>query len=98
LLALRLLAVEGDYGTLVLTEESAEVLGRRREVMMRREPERTRSRSSSGAKKKAVAELGLQAARRDPDVRRRPAVAGRAVERGRPRLRCDEDGRPGRAG
>jgi ATP-dependent DNA helicase RecQ len=62
LLALRLLAVEGDYGTLVLTEESAEVLGRRREVMMRREPERTRSRSSSGAKKKAVAELAPEAA------------------------------------
>jgi ATP-dependent DNA helicase RecQ len=62
LLALRLLAVEGDYGTLVLTEESAEVLGRRREVMMRREPERTRSRSSSSAKKKAVAELAPEAA------------------------------------
>ncbi len=32
LLAQGLLAVEGDYGTLVLTEASAEVLGRRREV------------------------------------------------------------------
>ncbi|TDW23274.1 DNA helicase RecQ [Kribbella kalugense] len=62
LLALRLLAVEGDYGTLVLTEESTEVLGRRREVMMRREPERTRSRSSSSAKKKAVADLAPEAA------------------------------------
>ncbi|WP_283138079.1 DNA helicase RecQ [Rhizohabitans arisaemae] len=37
LLAQGLLAVEGDYGTLVLTESSGEVLGRRREVLMRRE-------------------------------------------------------------
>ncbi|OZV81083.1 DNA helicase RecQ [Micromonospora echinospora] len=40
LLAEGLLTVEGDYGTLALTEASAEVLGRRRTVMMRREPER----------------------------------------------------------
>ncbi|MFF5920457.1 DNA helicase RecQ [Streptomyces flavochromogenes] len=37
LLALGLLAVEGDYGTLVLTEESGEVLGGRRTVTMRKE-------------------------------------------------------------
>ncbi|MEV7868692.1 DNA helicase RecQ [Streptomyces sp. NPDC088124] len=40
LLAQGLIAVEGDYGTLVLTEESAEVLGGRRQVMLRREPEK----------------------------------------------------------
>ncbi|MGQ0840214.1 DNA helicase RecQ [Actinokineospora sp.] len=40
LLAQGLLAVEGDYGTLALTEASAEVLGKTREVMLRREPER----------------------------------------------------------
>ncbi|WP_248962164.1 DNA helicase RecQ [Sphaerisporangium perillae] len=40
LLAQGLLSVEGDYGTLVLTDASAEVLGRRREVPMRRDPER----------------------------------------------------------
>ncbi|WP_336914948.1 DNA helicase RecQ [Streptomyces sp. SCR1-8] len=40
LLAQGLLAVEGDYGTLVLTETSGEVLGGRREVAMRREPEK----------------------------------------------------------
>ncbi|MFF4417147.1 DNA helicase RecQ [Streptosporangium sp. NPDC001559] len=39
LLAQGLLTVEGDYGTLLLTEESAEVLGRRRQVMMRRQPQ-----------------------------------------------------------
>ncbi|MBC6451235.1 DNA helicase RecQ [Actinokineospora xionganensis] len=42
LLAQGLLAVEGDYGTLALTEASADVLGRTRQVMLRREPERTR--------------------------------------------------------
>jgi ATP-dependent DNA helicase RecQ len=40
LLAQGLLSVEGDYGTLVLTDASAEVLGRQRQVMLRREPER----------------------------------------------------------
>ncbi|QLE72484.1 DNA helicase RecQ [Streptomyces rectiverticillatus] len=40
LLAQGLLAVEGDYGTLVLTEASGEVLGGRREVRLRSEPER----------------------------------------------------------
>ncbi|MGK5741764.1 DNA helicase RecQ [Micromonospora sp. URMC 103] len=64
LLAEGLLAVEGDYGTLVLTDASAEVLGRRRTVMMRREPERPasgragRSRSAGAA----VAELPPAAA------------------------------------
>jgi ATP-dependent DNA helicase RecQ len=40
LLAQGLLAVEGDYGTLVLTEASAQVLRKQRPVMLRREPER----------------------------------------------------------
>jgi ATP-dependent DNA helicase RecQ len=40
LLAQDLLAVEGDYGTLVLTKSSAEVLRKEREVLLRREPER----------------------------------------------------------
>jgi ATP-dependent DNA helicase RecQ len=42
LLAAGLLAVEGDYGTLVLTDRSAEVLRGQLTVMMRREPERVR--------------------------------------------------------
>jgi ATP-dependent DNA helicase RecQ len=62
LLALRLLAVEGDYGTLVLTEGSADVLGRRREVLMRREPERKTSKSSRKASA-ASADLSPEAAR-----------------------------------
>ncbi|AXG76948.1 DNA helicase RecQ [Streptomyces paludis] len=40
LLAQGLIAVEGDYGTLVLTEGSREVLGGRRPVVLRREPEK----------------------------------------------------------
>ena len=49
LLAQGLLAVEGEYGTLVLNEASGSVLSREREVKMRREPERSaRSGSSSG--------------------------------------------------
>ncbi|MFI5860504.1 DNA helicase RecQ [Streptomyces sp. NPDC051546] len=50
LLALGLLAVEGDYGTLVLTEASGEVLGGRRSVAMRKEaaPAAGSSRRESG--------------------------------------------------
>ncbi len=40
LLAQGLLAVEGDYGTLALTDASRDVLGGRRQVLLRREPER----------------------------------------------------------
>ncbi|MET8156785.1 DNA helicase RecQ [Sphaerisporangium sp. NPDC005289] len=50
LLAQGLLAVEGDYGTLVLTEASGEVLGRRREVPMRRDPERPARAAAKAAK------------------------------------------------
>jgi ATP-dependent DNA helicase RecQ len=41
LLAQGLLAVEGDYGTLTLTDASAGVLGQQRQVLLRREPEQT---------------------------------------------------------
>jgi ATP-dependent DNA helicase RecQ len=63
LLAEGLLAVEGDYGTLVLTEASGEVLSRQRNVMLRRDPERAKSRSRSSTKSKtAVVELTGDAA------------------------------------
>ncbi|NIH84095.1 DNA helicase RecQ [Amycolatopsis granulosa] len=60
LLAQGLLAVEGDYGTLLLTEASGEVLGRRREVRMRREPQRA-ARAAAAAKRKPAAELPADA-------------------------------------
>ncbi|MYQ78212.1 DNA helicase RecQ [Streptomyces sp. SID4923] len=51
LLAQGLIAVEGEYGTLVLTEASGAVLGREREVQLRKEPKKpTASRSSSSGR------------------------------------------------
>ncbi|MGY3682112.1 ATP-dependent DNA helicase RecQ [Streptomyces sp. TE33382] len=61
LLAQGLLAVEGEYGTLVLTEDSATVLGREREVLLRKEPKKPTSRSTKSERSSkaaaAVAEL-----------------------------------------
>ncbi|MGY6024929.1 DNA helicase RecQ [Streptomyces spinosirectus] len=63
LLAQGLLAVEGEYGTLVLTDDSGSVLRREREVPLRKEPKKpAASRSSSSGKgerkaKAAAAEL-----------------------------------------
>jgi len=61
LLAQGLLAVEGDYGTLVLTEASADVLGRQREVRLRREPKRE-ARAAKVAKSKPPVEMPPEAA------------------------------------
>ena len=67
LLAGGLLAVEGDYGTLALTEASSEVLAGRRQVMLRREPERAAraakpARAAKAASAAAAAELSPAAA------------------------------------
>ena len=65
LLAQGLLAVEGDYGTLALTEASAGVLRQQRQVLLRRsEPERAPRR-----RRRATARRGRS---------RRPARRGRA--------------------
>ncbi|PJJ02563.1 ATP-dependent DNA helicase RecQ [Streptomyces sp. 2333.5] len=61
LLAQGLLAVEGDYGTLVLTETSGEVLGGKREVLMRREPEKPARAARAKAKGKRAAPADLPA-------------------------------------
>ncbi|MDG4860085.1 DNA helicase RecQ [Streptomyces sp. T-3] len=51
LLAQGLLSVEGEYGTLVLTEQSASVLGRQREVHLRKEQKKPAvARGSSSGK------------------------------------------------
>ncbi|MFB7511892.1 DNA helicase RecQ [Streptomyces sp. NPDC056144] len=50
LLAQGLIGVEGDYGTLVLTEGSGEVLGGRRTVAMRKEKAPAVSRKESGSR------------------------------------------------
>ncbi|MGW3119257.1 DNA helicase RecQ [Streptomyces sp. NPDC001107] len=53
LLAQGLLAVEGEYGTLVLTEASGSVLRREREVPLRKEPKKPApARSASGSSSK----------------------------------------------
>ncbi|MEV0159752.1 DNA helicase RecQ [Nonomuraea fuscirosea] len=64
LLAQGLLAVESDYGALVLTDESAAVLRGQREVMLRRETARpARAKvASSGGKSAQAAELPAEAA------------------------------------
>ncbi|GII76555.1 ATP-dependent DNA helicase RecQ [Sphaerisporangium rufum] len=68
LLAQGLLAVEGDYGTLVCTEQSDDVLRGRRKVMLRREPERParaaraeRPPSGSGKAARQAADLAPEA-------------------------------------
>ncbi|AJC57783.1 DNA helicase RecQ [Streptomyces sp. 769] len=62
LLAQALLAVEGDYGTLVLTEKSGEVLRGQREVPMRREPEKPARAAKAKAKgKRAPVDLPEEA-------------------------------------
>jgi ATP-dependent DNA helicase RecQ len=58
LLAQGLLAVEGDYGTLTLTEASAAVLRGQREVLLRREPERP-ARAARARRPGATAEASL---------------------------------------
>ncbi|MFF5703272.1 DNA helicase RecQ [Streptomyces sp. NPDC012794] len=62
LLALGLLAVEGDYGTLVLTDASGEVLGGRRTVQLRKEkapaaPSRKEAGSRSGKSARVPVDL-----------------------------------------
>jgi ATP-dependent DNA helicase RecQ len=57
LLAQGLLAVEGDYGTLVLTNSSADVLRKEREVLLRREPERAAKPAKARRAASAAADL-----------------------------------------
>jgi ATP-dependent DNA helicase RecQ len=62
LLAKGLLAVEGDFGTLVLTDASADVLARQRQVLLRREPERAaRAAKAARPRRTAPAELPEEA-------------------------------------
>ena len=74
LLAQGLLAVEGDYGTLTLTEASAAVLRSQHQVLLRREPElaarpaRAR-RTVTAAGGTAASELPAEAAGRFEQLR-----------------------------
>ncbi|MFC3894594.1 DNA helicase RecQ [Lentzea rhizosphaerae] len=64
LLAQGFLAVEGEYSTLVLTESSADVLARKREVKLRKDPTPTRSttRTATASAAKAKVDLPAEAA------------------------------------
>jgi ATP-dependent DNA helicase RecQ len=83
LLAQGLLAVEGDYGTLVLTEDSRAVLGRQRQVMLRREPERA-AQASRAPKPRAAAAVELPAEAEGVFERLRAWRAATAKEQGVP--------------
>ncbi|MFE9206945.1 DNA helicase RecQ [Micromonospora sp. NPDC007230] len=84
LLAEGLLAVEGDYGTLALTEASAEVLGRRRTVTMRREPEKPVSARSAKPRGAATVVADLTPAAAPVFERLRAWRAATAKEQGVP--------------
>ncbi len=63
LLAQRLLTVEGDYGTLALTDASGDVLAGKRQVPLRREPPRVpKARSEKPVRSVVTAELSTPAA------------------------------------
>ncbi|MFF4616497.1 DNA helicase RecQ [Nonomuraea jabiensis] len=63
LLAQGLLAVESDYGALVLTDDSASVLRGQREVLLRRDTLRpARAKVAASSKAQAAAELPAEAA------------------------------------
>ena len=84
LLAQRLLAVEGEYGTLVLTEGSRAVLSRERQVMLRREPERAVSAPGRAPKPRSAASVDVPAAAVGVFERLRVWRAAAAKEQGVP--------------
>ncbi|WP_083983698.1 DNA helicase RecQ [Actinomadura hibisca] len=61
LLAQGLLAVESNYGSLVLTDASGEVLGGKRKVMMRRDPERAAAPKTTRAARERKAPVDMPA-------------------------------------
>jgi ATP-dependent DNA helicase RecQ len=61
LLARGLLTVEGDYGTLALTDSSKAVLAGQRQVLLRREPERPARAARSARSAKAAGPAGQAA-------------------------------------
>jgi ATP-dependent DNA helicase RecQ len=81
LLAAGLLEVEGEYGTLVLTGTSGEVLGGQRRVMLRREPERV---ATAGREKRKTAAADLPEAAVPIFERLRAWRAATAKEQGVP--------------
>jgi ATP-dependent DNA helicase RecQ len=79
LLAQGLLAVQGEYGTLGITESSAAVLRGEREVRLRREAVRV-SRAARGSKRSAVSDLPADAAGLFERLRTWRASTAKALE------------------
>ncbi|MBF4563563.1 DNA helicase RecQ [Plantibacter sp. VKM Ac-2876] len=84
LLARDLLATVGEYGTLGLTEGSAEVLAGNRPVAMRREPERAARSSSRSSSRSSTANAELEPAAAELFQALRAWRAGVAKEQGVP--------------
>jgi ATP-dependent DNA helicase RecQ len=84
LLAAGLLDVEGEYGMLGLTEASGTVLRGERQLAMRTEPERRKTRSSSGGGKSAKATADLTGAEAELFEQLRAWRAATAKEQGVP--------------
>lgn len=85
LLAQGLLAVHGDYGVLTLTESSNQVLFEKRQVMLRREPERSKAaRTSKPAKGSRLAAGDLSKSDTDLFEKLRAWRAATAKEQGVP--------------
>jgi ATP-dependent DNA helicase RecQ len=83
LLAQNLLTVEGEHGTLALTEASGEVLRGARQVMMRREPERA-ARSARTSRSGSAPAADLDAVAQPVFERLRAWRAAAAREQGVP--------------
>ena len=62
LLAQGLLAVEGDYGTLILTDASAAVLRQQRQVLLRSEPERVPKAAKTAKPRRGQVDMPAEAA------------------------------------
>lgn len=84
LLAQGLLAVHGDYGVLTLTDSSNEVLFNGRQVMLRREPERTKATRTSKSAKSSRATADLAPGDADLFERLRAWRAATCKEQGVP--------------
>jgi ATP-dependent DNA helicase RecQ len=84
MLAKGLLAVEGEYGTLALTDASGEVLRGDRPVMMRREAKRTSRSSSARTTAASAATIDLDEPAKEIFERLRAWRAGVAKEQGVP--------------
>ncbi|WP_369137331.1 DNA helicase RecQ [Modestobacter versicolor] len=84
LLAQGLLAVQGEYGTLALSEASGPVLRREQTVLMRRDPDRPARSGRSGRKDRATAAPDLPASAAGTFERLRAWRAATAKEQGVP--------------